>query len=319
MMHAHTGREILFSLTVLVSSIFLMTSTANAENDEPANYVLGDSLSDVGALGMTYTNAEQVSPHEWIFGKVWVQDIPDYTSKSTFCRDQVCKGSSDTTAPFYYTHPGNNYAVGGAGVLFPSMDLNLPNLANTDLPSQVSALIHNAGYTKHPNKKDHIFVWIGGNDIAFAAAMSKYQDSKNLVHLASSRYIDAVSTLAGACPHCTIYVISIPYLGNTPLAQWEVPKRKLNALTDMFNDEISILQSNRVTYIEINHFLNAQNLGTDLRTWCTTGIDPSLICPSLTNPIKDGPSATIYADPAAHPITTIHAYLAGILKHLFVL
>ena len=159
MMRTSTGREILFRLTVLVSSIFLMTSTAHAEHSEPVNYVLGDSLSDVGALGMTYTNAEQVSvsPQQWIFGKVWVQDIPEYTSKSTFCRDQVCKGSSDTTAPFYYTRHGNNYAVGGAGVLFSSSDLGLINLANTDLPSQVSALIHNAGYTPSSNKQDRIF------------------------------------------------------------------------------------------------------------------------------------------------------------------
>ena len=139
------------------------------------------------------------------------------------------------------------------------------------------------------------------------------------MHEAAATYIAAVSALAGACPHCKIYVISIPYLGDTPLAQWEATKHKLNALTHMFNDEISILQSSSVTYIEINHFLNAQNLGTDLKTWCTTGIDPDHICPSANNPLKDGLSATIYADPAAHPITTIHAYIAGILKHLFVL
>ena len=315
MMRTSTGREILFRLTVLVSSIFLITSTANAENGEPANYVLGDSLSDAGALGITYTNSEPGPPRVW--GKVWVQDIPEYTSKSTFCRDQVCNGSSDTTAPFYYTRHGNNYAVGGAGVLFSSSDLGLINLANTDLPSQVSALIHNAGYTQSSNKHDHIFVWIGANDIAFAAQLSSH--SKLFVHEAASTYVAAVSALAGACPLCKIYVISIPYLGDTPLAQWEATKHKLNALTRMFNEEISMLQSSRVTYIEINHFLNAQNLGTDLRTWCTTGIDPGHICPSTENLIKAGPSATIYADPAAHPITTIHAYIAGILKHLFVL
>ena len=312
-MRASKVRAIIFRLTVLASSIFLISSTANAENGEPTNYVLGDSLSDVGAIGITYTNSEEGPPRVW--GKVWVQDIPEYTSTSTFCLDRTC--TPDPQA-FYYTRKGNNYAVGGAGVLFPSSDLNLKNLANTDLPSQVSALIHNAGYTPSSTKKDHIFVWIGGNDIAYAAALSKDHHSKHLVHLASSTYIDAVNTLAGACPHCKIYVISIPYLGDTPLAQWEANKHKLNALTRMFNDEIRILQSSSVTYIEINHYLNSQNLGTDLRTWCTTGIDPGHICPSTENPSNDGSSATIYADPAAHPITAIHAYIAGILKHLFV-
>lgn len=302
----------IFRLTVLASSMFLMSPPANAANGEPRNYVLGDSLSDVGALGITYTNSEPGSPRVW--GKVWVQDIHEYTSTSTFCLDITC--TPDPQA-FYYTRKGNNYAVGGAGVLFPSSDLNLINLANTDLPSQVSALIHNAGYTPSSNKKDHIFVWIGGNDIAYAAALSNDHHSKHIVHLASSTYIDAVRTLAGACPHCTIYVLSIPYLGDTPLAQWEATKHKLNALTHMFNDEISILQSSSVTYVEINHYLNSQNLGTDLRTWCTTGIDPVHICPSSENPVKDGSSATIYADPAAHPITAIHAYIAGILTHLF--
>ena len=312
-MRASKVRAIIFRLTVLASSIFLISSTANAANGEPTNYVLGDSLSDVGAIGITYTNSEEGPPRVW--GKVWVQDIPEYTSTSTFCLDRTC--TPDPQA-FYYTRKGNNYAVGGAGVLFPSSDLKRRNLANTDLPSQVSALIHNAGYTPRSNKKDHIFVWIGGNDIAYAAALSKDQASTNLVHLASSTYIDAVSSLAGACPQCKIYVISIPYLGDTPLAQWEATKHKLNALTHMFNDEIRILQSSSVTYIEINHYLNSQNLGTDLRTWCTTGIDPGHICPSTENPINDGSSATIYADPAAHPITAIHAYIAGILKHLFV-
>ena len=312
-MRANNVCGIIFRLTVLASSIFLMSPTAHAANGEPTNYVLGDSLSDVGALGITYTNSEPGSPRVW--GKVWVQDIPEYRSTSTFCLDRTC--TPDPQA-FYYTRKGNNYAVGGAGVLFSSSDLNLINLANTDLPSQVSALIHNAGYTPSSTKKDHIFVWMGGDDIAYAAALSNDHHSKHIVHLASSTYIEAVRTLAGACPHCKIYVISIPYLGETPLAQWEATKHKLNALTHLFNDEIRILQSSSVTYIEINHFLNAQNLGTDLRTWCTTGIDPVHICPSTENPLKDGSSATIYADPAAHPITAIHAHIAGILKHLFV-
>ena len=313
MMLASTVREIIFRLSVLVSSIVLITSTAYAVDSEPTNYVLGDSLSDVGALGITYTNSEPGSPRIW--GKVWVQNIPEYASKSTLCRDLTC--SPDPQA-FYYTHQGNNYAVGGAGILFPSSDLNLINLAHTDLPSQVSGLIHNAGYSPRANKKDHIFIWIGGNDIAYAAAFKKDQLSKYVVHEASTTYINAVSALSEACPQCKIYIISIPYLGNTPLAQWEAPKQKLNALTHMFNDAISILQSRSVTYIEINNVLNAQNLGIDLRTWCTTGIDPIHICPSPENPIKDGHSATIYADPAAHPITTIHAYIAGVLKHFFV-
>jgi hypothetical protein len=87
----------------------------------------------------------------------------------------------------------------------------------------------------------------------------------------------------------------------------------------MFNDEIRNLHSSRVTYIEINDILTPQYPGTDQSTWCTTGIDPEHICPSHKNPLNDGRSATIYADPEAHPITTIHAYIARILKHLFVL
>ena len=314
MLYVSHVRDFIFGLTVLASSMFLLAPTVHAANGEPTNYVLGDSLSDVGALGMTYTNSEPSVPRVW--GKVWLQDIPDYTSTSTLCLDRTCTPDPQV---FYYTRTGNNYAVGGAGVLFPSSDLKRRNLAHTDLPSQVSALIHNAGYTPSSHKKDHIFVWIGGNDIAYAAALSNDHHSQHVVHLASSTYSEAVRALAGACPHCKIYVISIPYLGDTPLAQWEATKHKLNALTRMFNDEIRLLHSTSVTYIEINQYLNAQNLGTDLRTWCTTGIDPAHICPSETNPLNDGNSATIYADPAAHPITTIHAYIAGILKHLFVL
>jgi phospholipase/lecithinase/hemolysin len=317
-MRASIMGAIIFRLTVLASAILLISSTAHAATGEPKNYVLGDSLSDVGALGITYTNSQYEPGYPRVWGKVWVQDIPEYASTSTFCLASTCPPDPQVP-PFYYTQKGNNYAVGGAGVLFDTTDLTLSNRTYTDLPSQVSALIHNAGYTPSSNKQDHIFIWIGGNDIAYAAALLNDEASKSVVRAASSAYTNAVSALAGACPQCKIYVISIPYLGDTPLAQWEASKRKLNALTHMFNDEISILQSSRVTYIEINQYLNAQNLGTDLRTWCTTGIDPGHICPSPENPIKAGSSATIYADPAAHPITTIHAYIAGILKHLFVL
>ena len=311
-MRASIMGAIIFRLTVLASAILLISSTAHAENGEPKNYVLGDSLSDVGALGITYTNSEPGDPRVW--GKVWVQDIPGYTSKSTFC-------STCTPDPhaFYYTRKGNNYAVGGTGVLFDTTDLTLSTRTYTDLPSQVSALIHNAGYTLNSTKQDHIFIWIGANDIGYAATLSNYQHSKHVVHLASSTYIDAVSTLAGSCPHCKIYVISIPYLGDTPLAQSEATKQKLNALTLMFNDEIRMLQSRTVTYIEINDILTPQYPGTDQRTWCKIGIDPTHICPSTDNLSGDGSLATIYADPEAHPITTIHAYIAGILKHLFVL
>ncbi len=105
-MHLSTVRVILFSLAVLVSSMILMTSAAKA-----ADYVLGDSLSDAGALGITYTNPASVSP--WIWGTVWVQDIPGYTSTPVFCNAPQCAFNSQA---FYYTNlTGNNYAVGGAG------------------------------------------------------------------------------------------------------------------------------------------------------------------------------------------------------------
>ena len=241
-MRANKVCAIILRLTVLAVSIFLTSPTVHAANGEPTNYVLGDSLSDVGALGITYTNSEPSVPR--VLGKVWVQDIPDYTSTSTLCLAPTC--TPDPQA-FYYTRTGNNYAVGGAGVLFPSSDLKRRNLAHTDLPSQVSALTHNAGYTPSSHKKDHIFVWIGGNDIAYAAALSNDHHSQHVVHLASSTYSEAVRTLAEACPYCKMYVIAIPYLGDTPLAQWEATKHKLNALTRNFNDEIRLLHSSSVT------------------------------------------------------------------------
>ncbi|MBI3808439.1 MAG: hypothetical protein HY281_13160 [Nitrospirae bacterium] len=295
-----------YRLALLVLCMFLLTSPATA-----TDYVLGDSLSDAGALGMTYTNPTSVSP--WVAGKVWVQDIPRYTSIPVFCNDAKCKLDPQS---FYYAHlNGNNYAVGGAGVTFDSPDAKPAN-NYTDLSSQVSALIHNAGYTvSNASKKDHVFVWIGVNDIIAAAQYKDPTVSLNLVTYASATYIAVVSKLAGACPQCKIYIFSIPDLGKTPraLAQSGTAQQELSDLTAQFNAAIMSLQTGTVQYIDTNPYFITY--GYDTRTVCSKGIDPNHVCGGSNNPITD-PIATQFADPV-HPTTAMHAYLARLLKGLF--
>ncbi len=186
----------------------------------------------------------------------------------------------------------------------------------TDLPSQVSAVIYNAGYSaSNSSKNDHIFIWIGANDIFAAAQYKDSTTSLNLVTYASATYIAAVSTLTGACPQCKVYVLSIPDLGKTPLAlaQPGAYQQKLSDLTAVFNAAIMSLQSGRVQYINSDHYFI--NYGYDTRTVCAKLIDPNHVCGASNNPITD-PTATQFADPV-HPTTAMHAYLAGFLKPLF--
>lgn len=110
----------------------LFFSVANAD---ATIYSLGDSLSDAGALGFTYTNPVTLSP--MAEGNVWVQYLGNSTP--AFCNDpRHCTFDRNS---YYYSSTGNNYAVGGAGVTFDSTDARLPR-NYTSLHYQIVALLH---------------------------------------------------------------------------------------------------------------------------------------------------------------------------------
>lgn len=288
-------------------SAFLLGAVSQAQ---AAIYSLGDSLSDAGALGFTYTNPTSLEP--LAEGNVWVQ----YIAKSTpaFCNDSKhCKFDRET---FYYSSMGNNYAVGGAGVTFDSTDANLTRNF-TSLHFQVEALEHN----QKLKKNDVITVWMGANDIL--AAASDPATSVANVKKAGIVFKEEVAELAKS--GAAIVVITIPQLGNTPLGlSADDGGVFLNQLTDLFNQKISKLAKlKNVTIIDSNVYFSDVLTSRDFDTsniYCSAIIDPTHQCGDIaTNPITGNVSEVpfVFADPI-HPSNAVHRFVGEKLKSLLI-
>jgi outer membrane lipase/esterase len=292
--------KLVSKLTLLGTALFFAVPLANADV-----YSLGDSLSDAGSLGFTYTNPATLSP--LTSGKVWVQHLT--SSVPAFCNDpKHCLLNNDT---FYYTNPGNNYAVGGAGVTFDSTDAKVKK-NYTDLHSQIYALLH----SRVLNKNDIITVWMGANDI-FAAAQNRlhsYADVANAARVFQTEIINLAIQVNGA----SIYVISIPDLGKTPLGLNTSDGGKLlSELTVVFNLGISGMNVHNVSLIDSNAGFNQLygQLDTSM-IYCSVIIDPKHVCGDpKTNPEYFDPAAKpfLFADPV-HPSNAAHQYIANQLQ-----
>lgn len=300
----------LATITLSLISTFLLATT----NADAAVYSLGDSLSDSGALGFTYTNPLDASAYSP--GNVWTQYLTN--SVPAFCNDpKHCLFDKDT---YYYTSTGNNYAVGGAGVTFDSTDI-LDSTGNivksyTSLHYQIRALLNNHKLTKN----DVVTVWMGANDILAAAA-----DPANaavLVSGAAKIFNAEVNRLAklGA----RIYVITIPDLSLTPLGQ-NIPvadSAALHDLTGLFDSEISVLANVRnVTLIDSNAFysvLLASPKFDNTATYCPAIIDPQHVCGDPVNNPDTPPTSNIpflFADPI-HPSNAAHKWIGLAMRRL---
>lgn len=293
----------LIKFIYLSAALFLAVPNANA-----TVYSLGDSLSDSGALGFTYTNPVALSP---LFeGNVWVQYLTN--SVPAFCNDpRHCKFDRDT---FYYSGTGNNYAVGGAGVTFDSTDSRLAKNF-TDLHSQIEALTHNHKLTR----EDVITVWMGANDI-FAATVDP-NTSATTVTQAAERFRIEIAKLAryGA----KIYVITIPDLGQTPLGlSTSDGSQLLTELTNLFNSGISDLARVRnLTIIDSNVLFDDLRSSRDFDNsmiYCSVIIDPKHVCGNKkSNPeiINNSEVPFIFADPI-HPSNAAHRWMGYAIQKL---
>jgi outer membrane lipase/esterase len=293
----------IYSLVYLGLTLFISVTNANA-----TTYNLGDSLSDAGALGFTYTNPVSIKPLSE--GKVWVQYLSN--SIPAFCDDnRHCKFNNET---YYYSDTGNNYAVGGAGVTFDSTDARLARNF-TNLHAQIEALTHNHKLTS----EDIVTVWMGANDV-FAATADPYT-SADVVKQTGEIFKSELKKLAkfGA----KIYVITIPDLGQTPLGLYSSDGgRFLTELTEIFNSEISSLaRVKNISLIDSNALFALLVASGDFDNsdiYCGAIIDPKHICGNKrTNPAIPNNSDLpfIYADPV-HPSNAVHKWIADTLQKL---
>lgn len=296
------------SITVcLGAALFFVDTNANAKI-----YSLGDSLSDAGALGFTYTNPVKLSP--LTEGNVWVQYITNSTP--AFCNDpRHCKFNSDT---YYYSDTGNNYAVGGAGVTFDSTDARLPKNF-TNLHSQIEALTHNHNLTS----EDIVTVWMGANDIldaaVTAAATGNTDASVSAVSQAAQIFHAEIIRLAKFGEK--VYVITIPDLGSTPLGL-QAGGPFLSALTDVFNSEVlSLATVENIKVVDSDILfkrLASSRQFDNSDIYCSIIIDPKHICGNRKkNPelINTSDTPFVFADPI-HPSNAVHRWIGDTLQDI---
>lgn len=292
------------SSVVLVASLCLSYGQANA-----TIYTIGDSLSDAGALGFTYTNPFALRPLRE--GNVWVQYLTN--SVPAFCNDpKHCRLDHQS---FYYSSRGNNYAVGGAGINFDSTDIPLAP-SYTSLHYQVEALMHNHELT--PN--DLVTVWIGANDIIAAATDPTLGGVSFVIQAATTMKREVARlTRSGA----KVIVISIPDIGATPLglnSPSDVAKA-LTELTKVFNGATrGVANFQNVTLIDSNQLYQQLLLSGEFDNtgiYCNTIIDPNNVCGSATNPlqVKHPEPPLVYADPI-HPSNAAHRWIGELMKTL---
>lgn len=286
----------LFS-AVLVAGLFFSNGLANA-----AVYTIGDSLSDAGALGFTYTNPVAIRPLRE--GNVWVQYLTN--SVPAFCNDpRHCRLDHQS---FYYSSRGNNYAVGGAGINFDSTDIPLAP-SYTSLHYQVEALMHNHALTPD----DVVTVWMGANDI-IAAATDPSLGGVNFVMQAATTLKREVVRLARS--GAKVIVMTIPDIGATPLGM-NSPSDVAQGLTELtaaFNRAIGGLGNvQNVTVVDSNRLYQQLLLSggfDNTGIYCNTIIDPNNMCGSPANPLQviHPEPPLVYADPI-HPSNAAHQWI----------
>jgi phospholipase/lecithinase/hemolysin len=287
---------------LLSATLVATASTANAEI-----YTLGDSMSDAGSLGITYTDPSSISPY--VPGKIWIQ----YLTQSTpaFCGNQnQCPWNPNT---FYYG-AGNNYAVGGAGVMFDSTDARTPN-TYTSLGSQVSALIN----SKKLVAGDSVTVIMGANDILAAVSQSKINPT-TVVTQAASAYIQFISSLASQSTRPRIYAFTLPDIGQTPLgSSMQDGGKLLTQLTSIYNNAIAngLAKTSGVTMVNggaiYGQLITQQKLLTS-PSYCLKVIDVTHACGSSANPVFSSQNNLLFADPL-HASRVAQQMIASWLKN----
>jgi len=276
-----------FVFTIFLS-LFALANTVNA-----TTYIFGDSLSDTGALGFTYTNIYRKNLSDYK-PPIWVNDFfKNQNVNPVYC--PTCRLNSNN---FYYQTPGTtNYAVGGAGILIDSTEIGTPRgNSHTRFADQVAAFNYNGG----AKSGDSIIVWIGANDIL-------QQPSSNTLDRIIYEFKKQISNLNRISPNAKIYVITLPLFDQS-----------LSSQISSFNSGINFMPNSNWYYI-VNGDVLVQSAkyqydtGQLGLTACNLTIDKNNLCPSPSNPIIYN-GYTLLAD-NLHPSQYTHSIIANTLGH----
>ena len=139
-------------LTALVGAMLLsagLSATPLLAAPISQIYSFGDSTTDVGAAGERYTSQ----------GRLWIESLGARLGHPSTPARLI---SQDSNGDFVLTpNGGNNYAVGGAGVV--------PYPDNASLEQQIT--VFNQDHARF-KRNDLVFIWIGENDLGAASTQS---------------------------------------------------------------------------------------------------------------------------------------------------
>lgn len=288
--------------------LFLLILLLSSVSSYAATYIIGDSLSDPGAFGFTYTNpypiVDYYNPSTRLpSGPIWTAQLADETLNCS------ALNISNKVAS-YISNSCNNFAVGGSGVLTNSTDFDPSVKGATRLEDQVTAILAKASGTEN----NTAIVWIGANDLIGIAKknLSTKDNSAALIALEKS-FNDAVIKLNSGSGFSKVLIIGIPDLQNTPFGQAD--KHLSNTLNNLSNDFNSFLLGfNNGIY----KYVTTTGMYEVTPPVCLKISDPSHICGTPSNKVSNQVSnqdIVNFADPI-HPSTALHSLIGSTIKRL---
>ncbi len=245
-------KSLLELITTVLVSTPIITNTINNKTTINTNlYVLGDSLSDTGALAGAGTQFFQASSLLFPNIKEVKLEAPYYNN--SFSNGHVAaqivadKLGVKLTPGWKFndlvlkTHQqvGNNYAVGGTqsslrtdaqGIFINKFDIN----------AQVNALLD-----QHPvQENDKIFLEIGGNDIIYAMTKDFDFEQNIIINNAIFNEKTALEKLITKGEN-HILVANLPDVSTIPMFNKDTTKSsRVKELVNMFNDKWTVMINN---------------------------------------------------------------------------
>lgn len=234
----------------------------NSEKIADNFYVLGDSLSDTGALVSGVTSlfkhlkiskvVKMLPPfykNSFSNGPVAAQIIADYLDIN------LTPAWKFDLFLLVDEQIGNNYAVSGA-LASRKKELTLENfiINHFDISHQLAALISQ----HHINNNDIIFIEFGGNDILYAIKQPLLSNQEVIINEATALIKDALYKLINKGAQ-RILLSNVPNISLTPLFKnkdWD--KKRILFLTNKFNkildNIIETLNKNKKIIIKYDMF-----------------------------------------------------------------
>lgn len=245
--------KLIITVLIITSLTPIITNNVNYKTTNETNfYVLGDSLSDTGALVGAGTQFFQ--SNSWIFPNVKKVKLESPYYSDSFSNGPVAvqivanKLGVKLTPGWKFrdllftTHEqeGNNYAVGGAQSSN-RIDLKGEIFINKfDINAQVDALL----YQHKVENNDKIFLEIGGNDIIYAMTKNlKFMQNMVISNAIANEKIALEKLISNGERH--ILVANLPMASLIPMFNKDESKvLRVKELVNMFNTQWTSMISN---------------------------------------------------------------------------